>query len=115
VYIRTIYQHFTEMHPGGQAQAHGGIIGAAGGGPRSRLTLVGEQGPELVDLAPGSRVRSNPDSRRIADGMTGGGGGAAVVEIRSSGSRVDDLLLEILRRSIRVQGGDVQLVLGSNR
>jgi hypothetical protein len=103
------------MHPGGQAQAHGGIIGAAGGGPRSRLTLVGEQGPELVDLAPGSRVRSNPDSRRIADGMTGGGGGAAVVEIRSSGSRVDDLLLEILRRSIRVQGGDVQLVLGSNR
>jgi hypothetical protein len=115
VYVRTIYQHFTEMHPGGQAQAHGGIIGAAGGGPRSRLTLVGEQGPELVDLAPGSRVRSNPDSRRIADGMTGGGGGAAVVEIRSSGSRVDDLLLEILRRSIRVQGGDVQLVLGSNR
>lgn len=116
VYIRTIYQHFTEQHPGGQAQAHGGIIGAAGGGPRSRMTLVGEQGPELVDLAPGSRVRSNPDSRRIADGMAGGGGGGTtVLEIRSSGSRIDDLVLEILRRAVRVKGGDVQLVVGSNR
>lgn len=113
VWITTIYQTQSIAHPGGQAQAHGGVIGAAGGGPRSRMTLVGEQGPELVDLAPGSRVRSNPDSRRIADGMAGGGkGGHAVLEIQSSGSRVDDLLLEILRKSIRVRGGDVQLVLG---
>lgn len=97
---------------GGREFAHGGVIGAAGGGPRSRLTLVGEQGPELVDLAPGSRVRSNPDSKRIADGMAGGGG-PTVLEIRSSGSRVDDLILEILREAIRVKGGDVQLVLGS--
>jgi hypothetical protein len=79
------------------------------------MTLVGEQGPELVDLAPGSRVRSNPDSKRIADGMAGGGGGPTVLEIRSSGSRVDDFILEILRKSIRVQGGDVQLVLGGRR
>jgi hypothetical protein len=115
VYIRTIYQTFREQHHGGQADAHGGVIGAAGGGPRSRMTLVGEQGPELVDLAPGSRVRSNPDSKRIAAGMAGGGGGGpAVLEIRSSGqSRIDDLLLEILRGAIRVKGGDVQLVLGS--
>lgn len=114
VFVRTHYENFTSQHTGGQAQAHGGIVGAAGGGPRSRMTLVGEQGPELVDLAPGSRVRSNPDSKRIAAGMAGGGGGGpTVLEIRSSGSRIDDLLLEVLRGAIRVKGGDVQLVLGS--
>ncbi|MFD5509104.1 hypothetical protein ACFWIB_15185 [Streptomyces sp. NPDC127051] len=116
VYIRTIYQKFTEAHPGGQANAHGGVIGAAAGGPRSRMTLVGEQGPELVDLAPGSRVRSNSDSRRIAEGFaSSGGGGTPVLELRSSGSRIDDFLIEILRRSIRDKGGNVQQVLGNGR
>ncbi|MFD5506995.1 hypothetical protein ACFWIB_04360 [Streptomyces sp. NPDC127051] len=112
VYIRTIYQKFTEAHPGGQAQAHGGVIGAAAGGPRSRMTLVGEQGPELVDLAPGSRVRSNSDSRRIAEGMGGGGREPIIIEFRSSGNRADDFLLESLRRSVREKGGDVQIVIG---
>ncbi|MGW9385410.1 phage tail tape measure protein [Streptomyces globisporus] len=37
--------------------------------------------------------------------------GRTVIEIRSSGSRRDDLLLEELRHAIRVRGGDVQLVL----
>lgn len=40
------------------------------------------------------------------------GGGRTVVELRSSGSRVDDMLLEILRDAVAVRGGDVQLVLG---
>jgi phage-related minor tail protein len=35
-----------------------------------------------------------------------------VLELRSSGSRVDDLLLELLRGAVRSRGGDVQLVLG---
>lgn len=35
-----------------------------------------------------------------------------VVEIRSSGSKVDDLLIELLRPAIRTRGGNVQLVLG---
>lgn len=48
--------------------ASGGVVGAAGGGPRSNLTLVGENGPELVDLAPGSTVHSNPDSRSMLSG-----------------------------------------------
>ncbi|MFD9256923.1 hypothetical protein [Streptomyces sp. NPDC059538] len=116
--VRVHYRQIGYIPSGGhdfEGYAHGGVIGAAGGGPRSRMTLVGEQGPELVDLAPGSRVRSNPDSKRIAAGMAGGGGGPTVLEIRSSGSRVDDFILEILRKSIRVQGGDVQLVLGGRR
>ncbi|MFD6421548.1 phage tail tape measure protein [Streptomyces sp. NPDC060198] len=38
-----------------------------------------------------------------------------VIEIRSSGSRRDDLLLEELRNAIRVRGGDVQLVLAGKK
>lgn len=40
-------------------KAGGGIVGGSG------RTLVGEHGPELLDLAVGSRVWSNPDSRRL--------------------------------------------------
>ncbi|MGH3978082.1 MAG: hypothetical protein ACRDRZ_03610 [Pseudonocardiaceae bacterium] len=36
-----------------------------------------------------------------------------VIEVRSGGSRLDELLVEMLRRAVRTQGGDVQLVLGS--
>ncbi|WP_432019919.1 phage tail tape measure protein [Streptomyces sp. 1222.5] len=47
-------------------KAAGGVVGfAAAGGVRSNLTWVGEHGPELLDLAAGSRVYSNPDSRRM--------------------------------------------------
>jgi hypothetical protein len=49
-----------------KGKAAGGIAGAASGGVRSNLTWVGEHGPELLDLAPGSRVWSNPDSKRMA-------------------------------------------------
>lgn len=47
-------------------KASGGIVGAASGGVRGGLTWVGEHEPELLDLPVGSRVRSGPDSRRIA-------------------------------------------------
>lgn len=40
--------------------------------------------------------------------------GPIVLEIRSSGSREDERLLETLRRAIRVRGGDVQVVIGTN-
>lgn len=40
------------------------------------------------------------------------GGGAVVLELRSSGARVDDLLVELLRGAIRVRGGGVTAVLG---
>ncbi len=36
----------------------------------------------------------------------------AVIELRSSGSRLDDLLLELLRGAISARGGNVQKVLG---
>ncbi|MGH6690702.1 MAG: hypothetical protein ACREF4_08495, partial [Gammaproteobacteria bacterium] len=42
----------------------------------------------------------------------GRAGDRMVIELRSSGNAVDDLLVEVLRRAIRVQGGNVQVVLG---
>ena len=57
---------------GFQERASGGIIGAAGGGPRGSQTLVGEHGPEIVDLPYGSMVHSNGDSARMmAQGAAG--------------------------------------------
>ncbi|KAB1925151.1 hypothetical protein F8280_12130 [Micromonospora noduli] len=60
----------------------------------------------LAVLQAGEQVRSRSASM---------GGGVAVIELNSSGSRLDDLLLEVLRRSIRVRGGNVQVVLGGAR
>ncbi|MFI6700322.1 phage tail tape measure protein [Streptomyces sp. NPDC050509] len=39
-------------------------------------------------------------------------GGRTVLEIRSGGSRVDDFLVELLRKAVRDRGGNVQLVIG---
>lgn len=99
----------------GGPYAHGGVIGhvgrAATGGARSNMTLVGEQGPEFVNLAPGSHVRSAADTRRIA-AQGGGEGGGSTLVLQSSGRRVDDLLVEILREAIHQRGGDPVTVLG---
>jgi hypothetical protein len=113
-----------------KGKAAGGIVGAAAsGGIRSNLTWVGEQGPELVNLAPGTRVWSNPDSRRMqqqawtsmlneprrAARTTGaavaGRPEPVVIELRSSGSDIDEFLLKVLRKAINNRGGDVQFVL----
>jgi phage-related minor tail protein len=93
-----------------------GIVGkiphlATGGISSGGLTLVGEQGPELVRLPSGASVSSNPDTRQML-GSGGAPSGPIVLELRSSGQRVDDMLVELLRSAIRVRGGDVQVVLG---
>lgn len=92
-------------------KAAGGIVGAAAsGGVRGGLTWVGEHEPELLDLPVGSRVWSGPDSRRMA-GASHGRSEPVVIEIRSSGSEIDELFLKVFRRIVRVRGGNVQLVL----
>jgi len=56
-----------------------------------------------------------PVASSAPSGYRPGGSGSSnrsIIEIRSSGSSVDNFLLEILRNAIRVQGGDVQVVLG---
>lgn len=86
--------------------ASGGIVG----GLASGLAMVGERGRELVRLPVGSQVVPNGQTERMMGGQAGAG--RTVLELRSSGSRVDDMLLELLRNAIRVRGGDVQVVLG---
>jgi len=111
-YVNTYYTQARNYGYSGNSatggHAYGGIVGrAATGGARSNMTLVGEQGPELINLAPGSRVRSNPDSRRVM--RQDAPAEAPYLEIRSSGRSVDDLLLEILRRAVKTKGGNVQI------
>lgn len=86
------------------------LDGKAAGGPAGGWTMVGERGAELVRLPFGSSVVPAGQSAAM---MAGGGQPQPVVlELRSSGSAVDDMLLQILRKAVRVRGGNVQLVLG---
>ncbi len=78
--------------------AHGGVVGgAATGGVRSGLTMVGERGAELLELPPGTRVRQGGAG---PSGVRSGPGAAVVVELRVTGDS-DDLLVKWLRKQIR--------------
>lgn len=120
---------------GKSRRATGGVVGghAQGGGPRSALTLVGEEGPELVNLPFGSMVRSNADTRRLMRSRPwweNSPGGAAlqerrqrqevrpsgepmVVNLALDGKSLVRLLVDPLRREIKnISGGNVQAALG---
>lgn len=102
----------------------GSSLFRARGGPATGLTVVGEEGPELLDL--GSTRGHVTDARNTSDilnraaAMMGGGGrsvgGCAaqpvVIRIESGGSRLDDVLVELMRKAIANRGGTVQAVLG---
>lgn len=65
--------------------------------------VSGAMGSEtLAVLKAGERVTAGSNS----------GGGAGTVVFKSDGSRVGKLLVQILRDAIRIEGGDVQVVLG---
>jgi hypothetical protein len=97
-----------------QAMAHGGISGAQGGGPRGRRVLVGEQGPELVDLAPGSTVHTADATQAMLAAGNGFGGPLRLEVVPGiSGDRLLDALIESLSLRVRTQaGGSVQTLLG---
>lgn len=85
------------------ARQHGGSVAP------NRAYLVGEGGrPEILynnRVYPGGRT---PPMLTPANGVSD----RTILEIRSGGSRFDDLLVESLSRSVRRRGGNVQLVLG---
>jgi hypothetical protein len=114
----TVNTHFTttgNRTAPSEMMARGGIVGAIGsaatGGLRGSWTTVGEYGRELVKLPYGSQVIPKGRSDAMLAGA-GGGGGVVQLEIISGGSRLDDLLVELLRGAIRRRGKNVQLVLG---
>lgn len=77
--------------------------------------------PKLPKFHNGGTVPGAPGSEMLAILQAGekvtpaGQGAATVLEIHSGGSRLDDLLVEILSNAVRVRGGSVQLVLGTGR
>lgn len=97
---------------GRRTRAAGGPGGAAVGGPRRDMTLVGEDGPELIDLPPGTMVR--PAANTAYDMAAGGWAGGAT--ITWAGGPSDDLGMAVwrwLQQRVQVSyGGDVQRALG---
>ncbi len=104
----TVYENRTTTS---RQFAHGGVVGgqvaageigtAASGGVRNGMTLVGEYGPELVDLAPGSQVHSNEDTQRM---LSSSAGGDITVNVYVAGSLMAERDLEArLADSLRQQ------------
>lgn len=88
---------------------HGGVVGhAAEGGPRSNRVLVGERGAEVVDLAPGSTVHSNPDSMRMLRDATSSAAGGDWRLRWEVGPGADTAVGALIHRLLR--HGDLQLV-----
>ena len=76
---------------------------SAVGGHRGRRTLVGELGPEIVDLPPGSWVHSNRNSQS----MGGGGGGGVTVNLNyapalslSDKTEMETRLVPLIQRAL---------------
>jgi len=117
---QTYTTHGSVAHEGG-GYATGGPVGlgrragtAAVGGPRSDMTWVGEAGPELVSLAPGSSVRPHANSVMDARGGGSGGGEAQHIYLMVPDGRVlAEWLLEPMRNLVIRKGrGDVQQTWG---
>lgn len=103
-------------HSRGEHRA-GGVAGggAAAGGARGGMVLVGEEGPELVNLGAGAFVRTAGATRSMMAGAASGGGGMATLEINSAGGDLDELFLRVIQRIVRRKGGNVQVVFGTRR
>ncbi len=76
--------------------------------------------PHLPTFHTGGVVPGAPGSQMLAvlqagERVTPAGGGGLVLEIRSAGSRLDDLLVAVLARAVAERGGNVQRVLGGSR
>jgi len=114
----TNYSGPKEQLPYGTGRAHGGptgaVRGAQDGATSSGMTLVGEHGPELLSLPPGTQVHTNADTQRMMSG--GSRGGSDTLVVSPDMSRLDGLsraIMEMLRYEVRAGGGNVQTVLGS--
>lgn len=88
----------------GAGHAFGGIVGAATGGPRSGLIMVGEHGRELIQSSPGSRVYSNPDTERMLR-SSDSAWARTTLEVVGGESEVVELFTKVIRHIVRIKGG----------
>lgn len=91
----------------------GGIVGAATGGIHGGMRLVGERGPELVNLAPGSSVTPAGATRNL---LNGAGGSSPVEVLLRIGwdNNVPQAVKDWLKKTVSIDGGgDVQIAFGS--
>jgi hypothetical protein len=77
---------------------------------------------EAAEVHQGGRVPGAPGSEMLAvlqAGETvspvGASGGRTVIELHPDGTRFGDLLIQVISQSVRIRGGDVQVVLGGVR
>lgn len=90
---KTVFPGVTVNTPNIPQLAHGGI---SGGG----LAMVGENGPEYVQLPHGSHVRTNADSRGMANV---GAGGHFTISFEKSGDTAIDALMDQMKNRVRVK------------
>lgn len=83
--------------------ATGGILMPRPGG----VPFIGGEAGQAEAVIPLDRLE------RMMGGQAPAGAGPSTLVLRSSGRRVDDMLMELLREAIDRQGGNVQVVLGS--
>lgn len=97
-----------------------GMLASGGQVSASGAYIVGEEGPELVYLPQGSNVIPNSGLSAMSSGsgsvgkmvMGSGGGASGALTIQVTGDS-SDILVQMLRKQIRLQGGVVQKVLGA--
>lgn len=85
--------------------AHGGITGAATGGIRNGLTMVGEYGRELVRLPAGSQVYPHGTTENMLAAGGAPGGAPDYVAVRADDALMAALIRQI-QRQVRGAGGD---------
>lgn len=97
-------------------EAHGGVVGAAENGATSNgMTWVGEAGPELLDLPPGTQVHTAGDSQRLAAQANGmSNSGPIIINFVVDGKVLQQATVEPNRKFVRDNfGGSVQAAYGS--
>lgn len=110
VFVDVITRNSTQgyLKPISTGGGGGGTYRArAAGGPvtRGMPYVVGERRAELFVPDQNGRILPHVPS----------GGGQMDLKIHSGGTRLDDLLVEVIARAVRVRGGSVQTVLGGSR
>ena len=97
--------------------------GKAVGGPvqKGQPYIVGEHRPELfVPNVNGTIIPSVPaagegyTARQPTGKLAGGGVASVQLEVVSAGGDLNDLLVQVIRKAVRVNGGNVQQALGRN-